>query len=176
MSITLEVRRHTDNDGDVLSDEGIEAALALGRHLAGSTFALVVSTGAQRATQTVANVVAGGGLRVSRGILVEPGLRSDDEDRWKAAFKAAGSGQLDRLRDADPGFVTAEVHALGGALGRVADRLADDERALVIGHSPTNEAAVLGLTGTTIDPLGKGEGVLLVGDGDHWEVSSASTR
>lgn len=175
MSVTLEVRRHTDNDGDVLSDEGVDAALALGRHLAGSAFALVVSTGAQRATQTAANVLAGGGLQASRGVLVEPGLRSDDEDRWKAAFKAVGSGRLDRLRDADPDFVAAEADVLGAALGRVADRLADGERALVVGHSPTNEAAVLGLTGTTVDPLGKGEGVVLVGHGDHWEVSTAST-
>jgi hypothetical protein len=31
-----------------------------------------------------------------------------------------------------------------------------------VGHSPTNEAAVLGLTGRLIQPLGKGEGVLVV--------------
>ncbi len=31
----------------------------------------------------------------------------------------------------------------------------------MVGHSPTNEAAVRGLTGETIDPLGKGEGVLV---------------
>ena len=176
MSITIEVRRHTDDDeGDLLSEDGVAAALALGRHLAGSAFALAVSTGAQRATQTIANVLAGGGLRVSRGVVVEAGLRSDHEDRWKAAYEKAGSGHLDRLRDADPEFVAAETRTLGAALRGVADRLADGESALVVGHSPTNEAAVLGLTGTTVDSMGKGQGVVLVGDADRWDVSTAPT-
>ena len=171
MSRVIEVRRHTDNDGDVLTDDGVEAALALGRQLVGSQFALVVSTGAQRATQTAANVLAGAGVGVHRGVVVEAGLRSDDEDRWKAAYKAAGSGQLDQLRAADPDFVASQVEVLGAALGRVADRLADGERALVIGHSPTNEAAILGLTGRTVDPISKGAGVALTGEGGQWEVT-----
>lgn len=174
MSTIIEVRRHTDNDGDVLTSAGIAHALALGRHLSDTAFALVVTTGAQRATQTAANVLAGGGFTAPRGVLVDPGLRSDDEDRWKAAFKAAGSGHLDQLREADPTFVDAEVQALGAALHRVPTRLADGERALVVGHSPTNEAAVLGLTGITVSPLGKGEGVVLTGEGDRWEVTDAT--
>jgi phosphohistidine phosphatase SixA len=35
-------------------------------------------------------------------------------------------------------------------------------RALVVGHSPTNEAAVLGLAGEIVDPISKGGGVLVV--------------
>lgn len=175
MARVLEVRRHTDNDGDVLSPEGVAAALALGRHLADSEFALVVSTGAQRATQSAANVLAGAGRRVQGGVVVEEGLRSADEDRWKAAYKQAGSAQLEQLRAADPDFVASEVAVLGAALQRVVDRLADGERALVIGHSPTSEAAVLGLTGTTVDPIGKGAGVVLTGDGRQWEVGPASS-
>jgi hypothetical protein len=35
---------------------------------------------------------------------------------------------------------------------------------VVVGHSPTNEAAILGLTGQVIGPMGKGEGVLIVDD------------
>lgn len=172
MSRVIEVRRHTDNDGDVLTQEGVEAALALGRQLVGLHYALVVSSGAQRATQTAANVLAGAGLGVHRGVVVEAGLRSEDEDRWKAAFKAAGSGQIDRLRAADPDFVASEVEVLGAALRRVIDRLADGERALVIGHSPTNEAAILGLTGRTVEPIGKGAGVAVTGEGDQWEVAA----
>jgi hypothetical protein len=34
--------------------------------------------------------------------------------------------------------------------------------ALVVGHSPTNEAAVLGLAGEIVDPISKGGGVLVV--------------
>lgn len=174
MAVTLEVRRHVDNDGDVLSDDGVAAALELGRHLADVDFAVAVSTGAQRATQTAATIIAGAGRRVPGGVVVEAGLRSDDEDRWRAAYATAGSGHLDALRDADPDFVASQVDVLGAALRRVADRLDDGQRALVIGHSPTNEAAVLGLTGTTIDPLGKGEGVVVVGEGDDWQVTVAS--
>jgi hypothetical protein len=31
---------------------------------------------------------------VSDGVIVEPGLRSEVEDRWRAAYQAAGSGEL----------------------------------------------------------------------------------
>jgi broad specificity phosphatase PhoE len=175
MGRIVEVRRHTDNDGDALSDDGVEAALALGAHVAGTEFVLVVSTGAQRATQTAANILAGGGLHVPRGVIVEPGLRSDDEDRWRTAYAEVGSGHLDELRRADPDFVASEIRILGNALRRVADRLSDGQRALVIGHSPTNEAAIHGLTGETVDPIGKGAGVVLAGEGERWEVTAAST-
>ena len=43
---------------------------------------------------------------------------------------------------------------------------------LVVGHSPTNEAAVLGLTGQVIGPMGKGEGVLIVEDDGGYAVGS----
>ena len=59
---------------------------------------------------------------------------------------------------------------LGLALHRVVEGLPDDGRALVVGHSPTNEAAVSGLTGQTIAPLGKGEGALVVEDAGRYEV------
>ena len=45
-------------------------------------------------------------------------------------------------------------------LRREFEQLEDGERALVIGHSPTNEAAVGGLTGVIVRPMGKGEGVV----------------
>lgn len=173
MSRTIEVRRHTDNDGDVLTSEGIEAALALGRLLAGTSFDLVVSTGAQRATQTAACIIAGGGLEVPGGVVVELGLRSAVEDRWRAAYKQAGSGHLDALAEADPELVAREQGILGAALGRIVDRLDDGQRALVIGHSPTNEAAIRGLTGQTVDPLGKGEGAIVLDEHDDWRVEPA---
>jgi hypothetical protein len=52
----------------------------------------------------------------------------------------------------------------------VVDGLPDQGRALLVGHSPTNEAAVCGLTGQIIAPLGKGEGVLVVEDVGRYEV------
>jgi hypothetical protein len=70
----IELRRHTDADDDVLTAEGVRAALAIGARLRGD-YDLAVSTGAQRATQTLACFLAALGQRVPGGVVVEPGLR-----------------------------------------------------------------------------------------------------
>jgi broad specificity phosphatase PhoE len=171
MARFVELRRHTDNDGDVLTDEGVEAALRIGAGLAGG-YRLGVSSGAQRATQTLACLLAALGQPVPGGVIVEPGLRSEREDDWREAYRRAGSGALEALRAADPELVAEDSAVLGAGLGRVLGRLGDGERALAVGHSPTNEAAVLGLTGAIVAPLGKGAGVLVVADGDHFRVES----
>jgi broad specificity phosphatase PhoE len=165
----VELRRHTDADGDVLTAEGVQAALAIGARLSGS-YDLAVSTGAQRATQTLACFLAALGQRVPSGVVVEPGLRSEVEDRWRAAYQKAGSGDLPGLREADSELVAEDSERLGAALQRVLDALPDGGRALVVGHSPTNEAAVLGLTGEIVAPLAKGAGVLVVADGDGYSA------
>ena len=169
MGRSVELRRHTDNDGDVLTGDGVAAALRLGGGLAGG-YRVAVSTGAQRATQTVGCLLAALGQPVPDGVVVEPGLRSEREDRWRAVAKEADGGDLGLMLAADPAFVDQEAAALGAALGRVMERLGDGQRALVVGHSPTNEAAVLGLTGTEVAPLGKGEGVLVVEDNGKYAV------
>ena len=92
----------------------------------------------------------------------ESTLRSRLEDRWRAAHQAAGSGALDALREADPELVAEDSERLGSALRRILDSLPDGGSALVVGHSPMNEAAVLGLTGQVVAPLAKGAGVRLV--------------
>ena len=51
--------RHTDNDGDAQTDDGIEAALRIGAGLS-ADYAVAVSTGAQRATQTLACLMTAG--------------------------------------------------------------------------------------------------------------------
>jgi broad specificity phosphatase PhoE len=163
MARYVELRRHTDADGDVLTLEGVRAAIAVGARLRGG-YDLLVSTGAQRATQTLACFLAALGERVASGVVVEAGLRSGREDRWREAYEKAGSGELEALRTADPELVAEDSAALGATLGRVLDALADGGRALVVGHSPTNEAAVLGLTGQIVGPISKGAGVLLVAD------------
>jgi hypothetical protein len=76
------------------------------------------------------------------------------------------------MRACDPDLVESESQLLGSALRRVADALPDGGRALVVGHSPTNEAAVLGLTGQVIGPMGKGEGVLIVVDDGRYTTGS----
>ena len=169
MARFVELRRHTDNDGDVLSDEGVAAALRIGGGLAGG-YRVAVSTGAQRATQTVGCLLAALGEAVPDGVVVEPGLRSDREDRWRAVAKEAVGGDLGAMRAVDPGFVDEEATTLGAALGRVLDRLEDGQRALAVGHSPTNEAAVLGLTGEQVAPLTKGAGILITEDQGAYRV------
>lgn len=161
MSKYVELRRHTDADGDVLTPEGVQAALEIGGRLAGG-YDLLVSTGAQRATQTLACFLAGLGEKVPQGVVAEAGLRSAVEDRWRAAYEKAGSGDLRALREADPELVAEDSATLAAAFRRVLDALPDGGRALVVGHSPSNEAAVLGLTGEIVEPISKGEGVLVV--------------
>ena len=169
MARSVELRRHTDNDGDVLSGDGVAAALRLGAGLAGG-YRVAVSTGAQRATQTVGCLLAALGQGVPDGVVVEPGLRSEREDRWRAVAKEADGGDLTAMRAVDPGFLDEEAAALGAALGRVLERIGDGERALVVGHSPTNEAAVLGLTGELVASLAKGAGVLVTEDRGRFRV------
>jgi broad specificity phosphatase PhoE len=165
----IEVRRHTDAGGDVLTDEGVRAALAIGVRLIGN-YDVAFSSGAQRATQTLACFLAALAEQVPGGVVVEPGLRSEVEDRWRSAYQAAGSGGLEALRDADPELVAEDSERLGAALRRVLESLPDGGRALVVGHSPTNEAAILGLTGEIVEPLAKGDGVLVVADDDGYSV------
>lgn len=171
MARYVELRRHTDNDGDVLSAEGVEHAVEIGGRLPGG-YALLVSTGAQRASQTLGCFLAGLGQKVPGGVVVEEGLRSGVEDRWRAAYQEAGSGELEALRSADPELVEDDSATLGEALRRVFDRLSEGGRALVAGHSPTNEAAVLGLTGEAVSPISKGEGVLVVEEDGRFRVES----
>jgi phosphohistidine phosphatase SixA len=175
MTRTLDVLRHTDNDGDVLTADGVAAALRLGTRLHGH-YALAVSTGAQRATQTVACILAAPDVTARGGVIVESGLRSDHEDRWRDAYAQAGGGELADFQRVVPEFVADEARVLGAALRRVADRLVDGDRALIVGHSPTNEAAVYGLTGEQVATLGKGEAVTVVVDGDDAWVAGGAGR
>jgi hypothetical protein len=104
MAKEIELRRHTDSDGDVLTRDEVKAALALGATLRGG-YHVLVSSGAQRATQTLACLACALGERISSGAYVESGLRSEVEDRWRRAYQRAGSGELGALRSANPELV-----------------------------------------------------------------------
>lgn len=170
MSRQLEIRRHTDNDGDVLSKTGVAHAVRIGREELLGGYSIIASSGAQRATQTAACMLAGLGEPVEGGAVVVAAFRSEREDEWRDAYAEAGSSDLDAFREVAPDLVAQESDVLAGALRDVLDQLREGERALVIGHSPTSEAAVLGMTGKVVGPLGKGEGVLLTLDGDRTVV------
>jgi broad specificity phosphatase PhoE len=171
---TVELRRHTDNDGDQLSDEGVRKARDIGARLS-PPYDLYVSTGAGRATQTLE--IWRDAVGDDKPIQDEIGLRSEHEDRWREAYQKAGSGELAQMRDVDPEFVREDSETLGAALGSVFDRLPEGGKALVCGHSPTNEAAVLGLTGETIGALDKGAGVRVTQEDDgSYQVEPTESR
>jgi phosphohistidine phosphatase SixA len=157
----VELRRHTDNDGDALTPDGISAAEAIGRDRLNPPYAAYVSTGAARATQMLEILRLAAG-QDDQPIIEASGLRSSVEDRWRQAAGSAGKGaDLEAMRVVDPDLVEKESQLLGAALRHVVNGLPEGGRALVVGHSPTHEAAVLGLTGELVPPLGKGQGVLL---------------
>src|SRR5919202_6460567 len=133
MAKEIELRHHTDSEGDALSEDGVAAALEVGAGLRGP-YDLLVSSGAQRATQALACFACALAERIPGGTVVEPGLRSEVEDRWRQAYQDAGSGELDALRSADPDLVRDDSAALAAALRRVFDRLDDGGRALAVGH------------------------------------------
>lgn len=155
---TIDLFRHTDNESDSLSADGVAAAVAIGNTLRGD-YELAVSTGAQRATQTIGCILAGMAQRVERGVLVVTALRSEVEDQWRAAFKAAGAGDIVSLQKADPDLVAADSKSLAEGLREVFAMLSDNGRALAVGHSPTNEAAIFGLTGVVVEPMAKGQSI-----------------
>ena len=164
----VELRRHTENDADELTAQGVADAEAIGQEGLQPPYAAFISSGAARATQMVTI------LRHAAGqddvpISEVTGLRSTVEDRWRAAAKAAGKGAtVEQMRGVDPDLVEHEERLLGASLRRIVESLPDGGRALVVGHSPTNEAAVGGLTGQAVEPLAKGAGVLLVEDGGRF--------
>jgi broad specificity phosphatase PhoE len=166
----LELYRHTDNDGDELTPEGVAAAEELGRRQLSPPYAVFVSTGAHRATRMAEILRAAAGAE-DVPVVEVPALRSAVEDRWRDASKAAGKGaDVERMRKVDPDLVEKETQLLGAALRQVIDGLPDGARAVVVGHSPTNEAAVLGLTGRVVPPMGKGDRVLVTEENGQYGV------
>ena len=158
MARSLEVRRHAPNSGDALTPEGVLFAVDIGTRLQGP-YEVAFSSGAQRATQTLACLLAGLGQVIPGGVVVEPGLRSTMEDRWLTAYRTAGSAQLSALRAADPELFEDDSARLAAALRRILDSLPEGMQALAVAHGATTEAAVFALTGKEVDPLQHGAGV-----------------
>ena len=166
----VELRRHTGNDGDRLTPQGAADAEAIGRGRLHPPYAGFVSTGAARVTQ-MAEILRHAAGQDEIPITSATGLRSSVEDRWRQAAKAAGQGaDLDAMRAVGPDLAGRESFLLASALRQVVGGLPEGGRALVAGHSPTNEAAVLGLAGRVVPPVGKGQGVLLIEDGGEYRL------
>jgi hypothetical protein len=110
---------------------------------------------------------------VPGGAVVEAGLRSRVEDRFARPTSGPAAVSSPRCAAPIPGSWATDSGVLRAALRRVLERLPDGGRALA-GHSPTNEAAVLGLMGSIVEPMAKGAGVLIVAEGDEADVESLS--
>src|SRR2546421_11658975 len=89
VSKVVELRRHTDAEGDVLTASGVRVAVEIGRSIEGD-FDLLISSGAQRATQTLACLLAGMGRTVAGGVAVDPRFRSPGQGRWVAEGRGRG--------------------------------------------------------------------------------------
>lgn len=168
---TVELRRHTASDGDRLTPDGIRAAVEIGSMLS-DRYDLLISSGAQRATQTLACLVAGAGKRFPAGVTVDEAFRSTIEERWFKAARQAGGGGLDRFLNADRALVDEEAARFGAALRRVVDSLPDGGRALIVGHSPMHEVTVYGVTGEIVPPISKGAAVLLVEEHGDFRIAA----
>src|SRR5207247_11479367 len=109
----VELRRHTDNDGDRLTPQGVADAEAIGRDRLHPPYAAFVSTGAARATQMLEILRRAAG---QDDVPIAPvtGLRSSVEDRWREAARMAGKGaDLEAMRSVDPDLVDKESDVLG---------------------------------------------------------------
>lgn len=173
MAKSVDLIRHTDSDGDLLTPEGARSAVELGGRLSGG-YHLLVSSGAQRATQTLACLLCGLAQRVNGGVLVHTGFRSAVEDRWREAARRAQGKDLEAFRAADPDLVEKESALLGSALEHLFEVLPENGRALVAGHSPMQEAAVLGICGKLVQPLAKGAGLRVVQEGGEYRIEPLS--
>ena len=173
MARTVELRRHTDADGDVLTADGVRMAVEIGRRLPGA-YDVLISSGAQRATQTAACFLAGMGRAVTAGVIVNSGFRSKVEDRWFAAARSAQGKDLNAFRKVNADLVDQEAKLLGAALKSVFESLHDKGSALIVGHSPTTEAAVFGLTGVVVEPVAKGAGIRIVEEEARYKLEALS--
>src|SRR6266404_2448897 len=104
----VELRRHTDNEGDRLTPRGAADAEMIGRGGLHRPYAAFVSTGAARATQML-EILRHAAGQDDTPITAATGLRSSAEDRWRQAARAAGKGaDLDAIRVVDPELVERE--------------------------------------------------------------------
>lgn len=87
----VELCRHTDNDGDALTADGVAAAEAIGRDRLHPPYAAFVCTGAARASRML-EILRHAVGQDDAGITVATGLRSSVENRWREAARAAGRG------------------------------------------------------------------------------------
>jgi broad specificity phosphatase PhoE len=149
--------RHTLNEGDALTDEGVASALNIGSSLADRDFALVVVSGMQRTAQTAACVLAAGSTSGRNGVFVHEGFGSDDWKGWGDLIKRVGSSDVKDLARADEARYEDVRKRVKDAMNWTADRLGFPGEALIVSHSPIIEFAIWELTGKPPAPFERGQ-------------------
>src|SRR5256714_12375252 len=115
----VELRRHTDNEGDRLTPRGAADAEMIGREGLHPPYAAFVSTGAARATQML-EILRHAAGQDDTPITAATGLRSSVENRWRDAARAAGKrADLEDIRAIDPDLVERESWLLASVLRQV---------------------------------------------------------
>jgi phosphohistidine phosphatase SixA len=138
----LELRRHAPREAmrDALSARGRAMAEDVGR-TGGARYDVVFVSPAERAAETAAWILRGGGRQLPPEHSVIPGLGGQDATGGSPEGMAAGvRALLDRVPD--------------GGLG------------LAISHTPLVERAALGLVGREVEPMRECEGLLITRDDD----------
>jgi phosphohistidine phosphatase SixA len=133
----IELLRHAprDPDRDALSAAGRSLASRVGATRADVGYAAVFVSPAERAAETAAWFLRGGGHQLPAHSIV-PGLAGKDATGGSPEGLAAGLRSL--LAELD-----------------------DGDRALAVSHTPFVERAALGLTGNEVDPMRELEGILI---------------
>src|SRR2546430_17202753 len=104
---TVELRRHTASDGDRLTPEGVAAAVQIGSRLE-APYDLLISSGDQRATQTLASFLAGSCQRSPGGVTVVESFRSAVGERWSTGGRGDGGLRITAFSQRDTSPVVEE--------------------------------------------------------------------
>lgn len=160
----LEIRRAAqeapDRGGDALSEEGIEAAYQLGRSLR-IGYTHLFSSGTQRATQTIACLLAGMGRHVLSGVAIRRDLGSPRTYDWRAATAAARGIDPSAQLEYDEAFLRAEGERLSAVVRSILANLPEGSYALAVTDDCLAECAVYGLTGKFPTALKECDGFLI---------------
>jgi broad specificity phosphatase PhoE len=165
MARFAEIRRHSLKGSgahqNVLSVEGILYAQRVGAGRHDVKYHAVACSTLTRTMQTLAAFMQGhAGITVERFHRVDL-LGGREPARWgELVRRANGSMRVEDLLAVGEDLTEA-LHHLSGTIESIAVSVQDDERALLIGHTPTIELAVHHMTRVAIEPLKELEGVVL---------------
>lgn len=160
---TILIYRHADYKELMLTSDGEARAERVGAEwLRDRNVRHLVTTPYFRTTQTAVAMARGAGdWRVEAHDLERNWVPDTAMEQWDRVEGAAGEWNMEKMRDADPTFVTQESVRCGAILRGYALACPDEGSLVIVAHTPSIEMAVLGATGILIKALEPCEGVEL---------------